>query len=126
MAEETKSEVPALGGLPTAETSDPQTVAVQPKADATLEGKKALYILQITRSKFSEESMKVLKCLLLHILRTTKMQHIVIEVYFDMEEFSPLDAHLELILKMLVTGYNLTEPEHSRTFPLVKIDILWP
>jgi len=27
---------------------------------------------------------------------------------------------------MLVTGYNLTEPEHSRTFPLVQIDIFWP
>ena len=29
-------------------------------------------------------------------------------------------------MKMLVTGYNLTEPEHSRQFPLVKIDILLP
>lgn len=27
---------------------------------------------------------------------------------------------------MLTTGYNLTEPEHSRLFPLVQIDILLP
>ena len=27
---------------------------------------------------------------------------------------------------MMVTGYNLTEPEHSRDFPLVQIDILLP
>lgn len=94
--------------------------------DVALIGNKAMYILQINQSKFSEESMRVLKCLLLHILRTTQLLHIVIEVYFDMEEYSPLDSHIELILKMLVTGYNLTEPEHSRSFPLVKIDILWP
>lgn len=29
-------------------------------------------------------------------------------------------------MKMLTTGYNLTEPEHSRMFPLVRIDILLP
>ena len=27
---------------------------------------------------------------------------------------------------MLTTGYNLTEPEHSKLFPLVKIDVLLP
>jgi len=27
---------------------------------------------------------------------------------------------------MLTTGYNLTESEHSRMFPLVKIDVLLP
>lgn len=27
---------------------------------------------------------------------------------------------------MCTTGYNLTEPEHSRQFPLVKVDILLP
>ena len=70
--------------------------------------------------------MKVLKCLLFHILRTTGLQNIVVEVYFDEEQFNPLSDYLELILKVLLTGYNLTEPEHSRQFPLVQIDILLP
>lgn len=70
--------------------------------------------------------MKVLKCLLFYILRTTDLKHIVVEVYFDMEQFSPLEDQVELILKVLLTGYNLTEPEHSRDFPLVSIDILLP
>ena len=87
---------------------------------------KAMYILQITRSKLTEESMRMLKCLLLHILRTTELQHIVVEIYFDQNEFSPLSSHLSLILKALNTGYNLTEPEHSRSFPLVRIDIMVP
>ena len=70
--------------------------------------------------------MRVLKCLLLHILRTTELQHLVIETYFDESEFTPLSSHLDLITKLLITGYNLTEPEHSRSFPLVKVDILLP
>ena len=52
--------------------------------------KRALYILQITREKLSEESMKVLKCLLFHILRTSELKSIVVEIYFDEEQFSPL------------------------------------
>ena len=48
-------------------------------------GKRAIYILQIRRDKLTEESMKVLKCLLLHILRTTGLQNIVVEIYFDEE-----------------------------------------
>ena len=70
--------------------------------------------------------MRTLKCLLLHILRSTQLQHIVLEVHFNQEEFSPIESHLQLIIKMCTTGYNLTEPEHSRMFPLVKIDILLP
>ena len=70
--------------------------------------------------------MRMLKCLLFHILRTTDLRHIIIEVHFDEKEFSPIEQHLETILKMLVTGYNLTEPEHSRDFPLVTIEILLP
>ena len=70
--------------------------------------------------------MKVLKCILLHILRTTGLQNIVVEIYFDEEQFSPLAEQLELILKVILSGYNLTEPEHSRLFPLVQIDILLP
>ena len=85
-----------------------------------------MYILQITRDKLCEESMKVLKCALLHIIRTTQLQNIVIEVYFDDAQFAPMESHVELILKCLITGYNLTEPEHSRSFPLLKIDILMP
>ena len=88
--------------------------------------KRAIYILQITRDKLTEERMKILKCLLFYILRTTELKHIIVEVYFDTEQFSPLENYLELILKVLLTGYNLTEPEHSRDFPLVKIDILLP
>ena len=85
-----------------------------------------MYILQITRDKLTEESMRTLKCLILHIIRTTELKHIVIELHFNEEQFSPFDANLSLIIKMLVTGYNLTEPEHSRQFPLVRIDILLP
>lgn len=29
-------------------------------------------------------------------------------------------------MQLLVNGYNLLEPEHSMTFPLVDIDILFP
>ena len=57
--------------------------------------------------------MKVLKCILLHILRTTGLQNIVVEIYFDEEQFSPLAEQLALILKVILSGYNLTEPEHS-------------
>ena len=57
--------------------------------------------------------MKVLKCILLHILRTTEINHIIIEVYFDEQEFTPFEQNIRIITKMLVTGYNLTEPELS-------------
>ena len=70
--------------------------------------------------------MKVLKCILLHILRSTEINHIIIEVYFDEEEFTPFEQNIRIITKMLVTGYNLTEPEHSRDFPLVAIEIFMP
>lgn len=50
---------------------------------ASASNKRALYLLQIKRSKLNEESMRALKCYLLHILRTTLLQHIVIEIYFD-------------------------------------------
>ena len=68
-----------------------QNSTSQPAADKT---KKALYILQMKHEKLTEESMKVLKCLLLHIVRTTRLEHIVIEVHFDEEQFSPLESHL--------------------------------
>lgn len=70
--------------------------------------------------------MKILKCLLLHILRTTELKHINLEVYFDTEEFDPIEDHIDTIIKMLVSGYNLLEPEHQRDFPLVGMDILLP
>ena len=70
--------------------------------------------------------MKVLKCLLLHILRMTDIKHINLEVYFDEEEFNPVEDHIDSIIKMLVSGYNLLEPEHSRDYPLVAVDILLP
>jgi len=50
----------------------------------------------------------------------------VVEIHFDQTDFVPLEDHFELIIKMCTTGYNLTEPEHSRLFPLVRIDILLP
>ena len=88
--------------------------------------KKAMYILQLSRDKLTEENMKIFKCLLLHIIREQGHKNIIIEVYFDENDFSPLPEHLEIILKALVTGYNLTEPEHSRDFPLVPIEIFLP
>ena len=71
--------------------------------------------------------MKVFKCLLLHIIREQGHKHIIMEVYFDEDDFSPpYGEHLEIILKALIAGYNLTEPEHSRDFPLVPIEIFLP
>ncbi len=55
------------------------------------EQSKALYILQIIKSKFSELSMRVLKCLLFQILRSTELKHIILELYFDQAEFSPIE-----------------------------------
>jgi hypothetical protein len=108
------------GQLPTTRVQEEEAKVGAPKnKPAVLAGNKAMYILQMTRDKISEESMKILKCLLLQIIRTTKLQYIVVEVYLDESEFFPLEDNLEIILKMLVTGYNLTEPEHSSTFPLV-------
>ena len=79
-----------------------------------MKGKRAVYLLQITRDKLTEEHMRTLKCLILNIIRITFLEHIIIEVHFNQEQFSPFEEQLKLILKMLVTGYNLTEPEHSR------------
>ena len=70
--------------------------------------------------------MKVLKCLLLHIIRTTDTKKINLEVYFDQAEFDPIEDHVSSIIKMLITGYNLCEPEHTRDYPLVAINILLP
>ena len=46
-------------------------------------------------------------------------------MFFE-EDCEPLDQNLNLILKFLVTGYNLLEPEYSHEFPLVKFEILLP
>ena len=70
--------------------------------------------------------MKILKCLLLQIIRTTDTKTINLEVYFDQDEFNPIHDHISAILKMLVTGYNLLEPEHTRDYPLVAINIILP
>ena len=86
---------------------------------------KCLYILQITQEKMNKDSMKTLKCLLFEMIRMTKTEHIVLEVWFG-DEFQPVDEQLGLIVKMLVNGYNLLEPEHSRHFPLLKLEILLP
>ena len=70
--------------------------------------------------------MKILKCLLLHIIRTTETKKINLEVYFDQAEFDPVQDHIGSIIQMLITGYNLCEPEHTRDYPLVAINILLP
>lgn len=58
-------------------------MAEERKGDGDVSPSKAMYILQVNREKLTEESMRTLKCLLLHILRTTQLQHIVIEIYLD-------------------------------------------
>jgi len=83
-------------------------------------------MLQITTSMLNKEAMLKLKCLLFEVIRRTKTNHIVLEVFFDETEFFPLEEQLGLIVKMLVNGYNLLEPEHSRHFPLLKLEILLP
>ena len=85
-----------------------------------------LYILQINKSKLNQNSMKILKCLLLHIIQTTNTKTINLEVYFDQNEFNPIHDHIGAILKMLVTGYNLLEPEHTRDYPLIAVNIILP
>jgi hypothetical protein len=69
--------------------------------------------------------MVKLKCLLFEVIRRTETQHLVLEVFFD-ESFLPLEDKIGLVVKMLVNGYNLLEPEHSRHFPLLKLEILLP
>ena len=44
-------------------------------------------MLQVNRDKLNEERMRTLKCLLLHILRTTDVKDLVIELHLDEEEF---------------------------------------
>ena len=73
-----------------------------------------------------KEAMVKLKCLLFEVIHRTKTNYIVLEVFFDETEFFPLEEQLGLIVKMLVNGYNLLEPEHSRHFPLLKLEILLP
>ena len=84
-----------------------------------------VYLLQITKEKLCNDAMKLLKCLLMYILRTSQSKHIILEVYFN-EEFNPIENHTELVLKMLVNGYNLLQPEHSKDFPLTSLEILFP
>ena len=87
---------------------------------------KCLYILQIKPAKLCKESMVKLKCLLFEIIHRTQTQHLVLEVFFDEAAFFPLEDQIGLIVKMLVNAYNLLEPEHSRHFPLFKLEILLP
>jgi len=96
----------------------PQSLDQSDQAGDAAEKVKVLYILQITRSKLNHDMMKMLKCLLCYILSTTKSEHLVLEVHYDVDEFDPLPSYIGLILKLLVNGYNLLEPEHSKDFPL--------
>ena len=70
--------------------------------------------------------MEMLKCLLMHIIRKTETNHLYLEVYFDTDEFSQLEDSIDSIFQLVISGYNLLEPEHSREFPLVAIEILLP
>ena len=70
--------------------------------------------------------MKLLKCLLMYVIRATKTKHLYLEMHFDKDEFPLLEENIDAIFQMVVTGYNLLEPEHSREFPLVAIEILLP
>ena len=89
---------------------------------------KSLYILQVTKQKLTHESFKILKALLHYILgKDSSITDIIIEVYFQEEDFgSNLAQHTASIVQLIVNGYNLLEPEHSKTFPLVNIDIFLP
>jgi len=75
----------------------------------------------------------VLRCLLYYILKMNdnECKHLVIEVHFDKTDFpsaSDGSAFIETqaIWQLIVNGYNLLEPDHSKTFPLVEIDIFLP
>lgn len=57
----------------------------------------------------------------------TLVKDIIIEVYFEEVDFGTnLTEHCKSIVQLIVNGYNLLEPEHSISFPLVSIDILLP
>lgn len=47
------------------------------------------------------------------------------EVYFE-NDFANSPSEVADVLAIVVNAYNLLEPEHSREFPLVKLDILLP
>ena len=69
-----------------------------------------------------------MKALLHYILGKDKsISDIIIEVYFEEEDFGyDMSQHTTSIVQLIVNGYNLLEPEHSKTFPLVNVDILLP
>jgi len=70
--------------------------------------------------------LKVLKFILLHIIKTTTNKSFTLEVYFDEKEFMPMSNHFSLLLKMLINGYNMMEPEHTQLYPDHNYDILFP
>ena len=89
---------------------------------------KTLYLLQINKHKLQHESFKKIKALLHYILSQNKsITDIIIEVYFDDEDFqNNFNQHTSSIVQLIVNGYNLLEPEHSKTFPLVNVEIYLP
>jgi len=89
---------------------------------------KAFYLLQITKQKLNHESFKKLKALLHYILNQNKeITDIIIEVYFEEQDFgNNYTNHTVPIVQLIVNGYNLLEPEHSKNFPLVNVDIYLP
>ena len=41
--------------------------------------------------------MKMLKCLLMHVIRTTETKHLYLEIFFDKDEFSEMAEHIDAI-----------------------------
>jgi hypothetical protein len=74
---------------------------------------KVLYLLQITKEKLNHDFFFLLKCMLLHAHRSTDTEILVIECYFDENDFDPIEDHIETVQMIFFNGYNLLEPERS-------------
>jgi hypothetical protein len=89
--------------------------------------KNALYYLQLTKDKMNSESLLRLKCLLYYLMRKGIVQeNLAVEIHIIGEGVESLKSEYQLILKLLFNIYNLLEPEHSKQFPLVHLDVLIP
>ena len=64
--------------------------------------------------------------MLLHAHRSTDTETLVIECYFDENDFNPIEDHIDTVQMIFFNGYNLLEPERSKEFPRLKIEFLFP
>ena len=49
----------------------------------------------------------------------------IVEVYIDDYDFKPQD-HFEFVVSLIQSLYSLLEPEHSKEYPMVEVEYLFP